>query len=179
MKTKPPGFAWAVFSVKPIVKSVKMEIKEFLTDQGYAFLREVPGRGWCGIRRMLFTWGLFHGMTAYGIGGRYCYDSLADARNALIIWDGAADPPGRWVKHFGDGGEYCNMLREIEDRSVVGMMVQRKQITDYSRGRRGYIVEISDGAALVDWFEIQHGFPANFQNWSPIGELTLLSQYLR
>jgi hypothetical protein len=56
---------------------------------------------------MLYTWGLFYGMTADSREGRYCFSCLTEAKAALSEWDGMGDPPGDWIKHFGDQ-EYTN-----------------------------------------------------------------------
>lgn len=95
-----------------------MELKEFLESQDYHFLREIPGRGWCGIQVMLFTWGLFYGMDEYGRKGRYCFNCLTEAKAALREWDGTGDPPGDWLKHFGDGGERSNPNLPDEQKSL-------------------------------------------------------------
>jgi hypothetical protein len=75
-------------------------IKE-LTEMGYYHLRDVPGRGICGIGLMMFTTGLFYGMDEFGYDGRYCYRTPAEAVEALREWDGKGYPAGDWIKHKG------------------------------------------------------------------------------
>lgn len=79
-----------------------------LLQNGYSFFVMVPGRGVCAVGRMAFTVGLFYGMDAQTYQGRYCYESLFEAIEALVQWDGNGDPTGDWVKHKGVGGEYSN-----------------------------------------------------------------------
>ena len=74
-------------------------------DQGYFDLREVPNYGLCGLHRFAFTVGLVVGIDEHSYVGRYCYQSLMDARVALAVWDGVDDPSGEWIKYKGAGGE--------------------------------------------------------------------------
>lgn len=80
-------------------------------DQLLIETREINGRR-CGLYRFIFTVGL---ILDYDPGnhfelysGRYCYEHLADAKEALHAWDGAVDPPGPWIKYKGNGGERSN-----------------------------------------------------------------------
>jgi hypothetical protein len=41
-----------------------------------------------------------------GYKGRYCYPSFAEAKSALLIWDGVGHPPGEWIKYKGEDGEF-------------------------------------------------------------------------
>lgn len=80
-----------------------------ITD--YNMVAKIPGRGFCGIRRQLFTWGLFYGLTGdiwNHCQGRYCYNEFHEAVSDLVHWTGEGDPPGDWLKHFGIGKEYPN-----------------------------------------------------------------------
>lgn len=89
------------------------ELEQFLVEKnGYFNLREIPGRGVCGLGRMLFTTGLFYGLDFIGRKGRYCYKNLADAKEAIEIWDGTGHPPGEWIKHKGDGIDEGNPNQE-------------------------------------------------------------------
>lgn len=83
-------------------------MKDFLRGQGYSSLREIPGRGWCGIKQMMYTTRLCYGLTEYGIEGGYCYESFYEATIALHVWDGIGDAPFGWIKHKGGVGEYEN-----------------------------------------------------------------------
>jgi len=79
-----------------------------LLHDGYSCIALVPGRGLCGIGRMLFTTGLFIHLDYTGYHGRYCFHTWYEAAAALIAWDGLSDPPGNWIKHKGGDGEYSN-----------------------------------------------------------------------
>lgn len=91
-------------------------LRDELTAQGYRELREVPGRGACGVMPMMFTVGLFHGLTASGYDARYCYPPAAAAEMlaALHAWDGSGHPLGPWIKHKGDGVDEHNPATETE-----------------------------------------------------------------
>lgn len=72
-----------------------------LTIDGYFDIKEIPYRGLCGLSYMAFTVGLFYGLDQTGYRGRYCYDNLREAINAIDAWKGPGDPPGEWIKHKG------------------------------------------------------------------------------
>lgn len=84
------------------------ETKSCLESEGYNHLREIPGKGVCGIRQFLFTYGLVTGLDDSGYMGRYCYNSEVEALYALDKWDGTSDPIGKWIKYKGAGGERSN-----------------------------------------------------------------------
>lgn len=86
------------------------QLRSMLSAEGYRELREVPGRGLCGIMPMMFTIGLFYGLSEYGYDGRYCYapENIAKLLSALLTWDGAGHPDGPWIKHKGHGIEETN-----------------------------------------------------------------------
>lgn len=79
-----------------------------IIEESYDHVREIPGRGLCGIGHFIFTSGLVVGITDFLYHGRYCYERLADAKEALETWDGIGDPPGPWIKYKGEGGERRN-----------------------------------------------------------------------
>lgn len=82
-----------------------MELKKLLESEGYTDIKEINGRGLCGLYRFIFTTGLVTGLDSTGYSGRYCYSSKADALKALESWDGQEDPSGDWIKYKGKGGE--------------------------------------------------------------------------
>lgn len=89
-----------------------------LNEQGYFELKEIPGRGLCGLFQFLFTVGLVYGIDEGGYKGRWCYPTLDEARIALKYWDGAQDPIGNWIKYKGEDGERSNPLKyKYEDTS--------------------------------------------------------------
>jgi len=60
---------------------------EYLKSEGYRELREIEGKGICGLMKFVFTTGLVIGMNS---------------------WDGKGDPSGNWIKYKGTGGEREN-----------------------------------------------------------------------
>jgi hypothetical protein len=90
---------------------VKIDIHAAIWEDNkehYTHMCYNPHRGYCGIKRMLFTVGLFYNIYPFpsSAEGRYCFHTLADAVDALKNWDGVDDPVGDWIKHFGQSGEY-------------------------------------------------------------------------
>lgn len=66
----------------------------------------------------VFTVGLFCGIDEQGCPiGRYCYHTLAEAREALKLWDGATpDPPGAWIVAKGfPGGDRKRVKSDFDD----------------------------------------------------------------
>lgn len=61
----------------------KEKLKEFLKKEGYIFIKEIPNRGICALRRFIYTIGLVYNLDEIGYEGRYCYSSLTDALDAL------------------------------------------------------------------------------------------------
>lgn len=76
-------------------------------DEYFEF-KNIPGHGLCALQRMIFTVGLFVGITEDYYKGRYCYPDLRSAKDAIREWDGTGDPPGDWIKYKGLGGERSN-----------------------------------------------------------------------
>lgn len=87
---------------------ISEELHKFLSEEGYARLKEIPGQGVCGIFKFIFTYGLVIGIDSTGYRGRYCYNSFVEASMALELWDGQGDPPLNWIKYKGKGGERSN-----------------------------------------------------------------------
>jgi hypothetical protein len=85
-------------------------IESILKPAGYYEIREIPGRGICGLQRFIFTTGLVIGMDEIGYQGRYCYSTENEALDAINSWDGTGDPPGLWIKYKGREGERSNPL---------------------------------------------------------------------
>jgi hypothetical protein len=81
---------------------------DYLKTEGYQNIKEIPGKGICGLRDFIFTTGLIIGMDEVGYFGRYCYGSKEEALAAINSWDGQGDPPGDWIKYKGNGGERSN-----------------------------------------------------------------------
>lgn len=69
------------------------EFKGFLEREGYERIRLVNGCMWCGIRRMIFTTGLFIDLDEVcARQGRFCFETYAQAALFLKSWDGASVP---------------------------------------------------------------------------------------
>lgn len=90
-----------------------------LREIGYSEARLLPGRGWCGLMRMMYTTGLFYGLDQCSYKGRYCYHSWLEAVEALRNWDGQGDPPGEWIKEkpsdrHGPGSAEWDYLNQRE-----------------------------------------------------------------
>lgn len=81
---------------------------DILEDNMYFDYRIIPGRGIVALLRFAFTVGLVYGIDEHCYDGRYCFNTAANAREALNLWDGVGDPTGQWIKHKGLGGEYRN-----------------------------------------------------------------------
>ena len=87
----------------------KSALELFLEGEGYQHIRTLPDGRLIGLYPFAFTWGLVVGMDAYGYESRYCYEHYKDAHVAAVVWDGAGDPPGPWIKHKGaPGGDRLN-----------------------------------------------------------------------
>jgi len=69
-----------------------VDLRAFLESQGYEHLREIPGVGWCGVGRFIFTCGVCFGLTETGVRGRFCFDTHACAALFLRDWDGKTYP---------------------------------------------------------------------------------------
>jgi len=84
-------------------------LKAYLEENGYYHLKEIPGRGLCGVRTFMYTIAIVYGLDKEGYVGRYCYphENAKDLALAYLIWDGVDDPIGPWVKHKGEI-EYSN-----------------------------------------------------------------------
>lgn len=90
----------------------QFNLRYFLESEGYTNLRQIEGRGWCGLRQFLFTSGLCYGLDTKGYKGRYCFAKPSEAFKSLASWDGKGDPEGDWIKHKGISGEYSNPNNE-------------------------------------------------------------------
>jgi len=77
------------------------EFIAIMRSNGYVCVQKLPNGMWVGMQRMLYTTGLFIGLTVEGYSGRYCYERFADVKDALQTWDGTGDPPGPWIKYKG------------------------------------------------------------------------------
>ena len=97
----------------------KEELIEWLKQEGYYNIREIPGQGLCGLREFIFTIGLCVKLDYYDYGGRYCYpkDIILESVVAIESWDGNDDPIGGWVKYKGKGGERRNPNKDNKQKN--------------------------------------------------------------
>ncbi len=70
-------------------------------EWGYWNAKLLSNGEMAGCRRMMYTTGLFVGLTAQGYRTRFCFHTEAEAEASLVAWDGTGDPPGNWVKEKG------------------------------------------------------------------------------
>ncbi len=88
------------------------QIIKVLEGEGYFDIRWIENVGLCGLYRFAFTVGLIYGLTESIYVGRYCYENLSDAKEALSTWNGKRDPSdSNWIKHKGSI-EYSNPNKE-------------------------------------------------------------------
>lgn len=69
----------------------------------YLGARRLPSGEIAAVARFLFTFDLLLGCDETGYRTRFSYESMHDALEALLAWDGAGDPPGPWIKEKGRG----------------------------------------------------------------------------
>ena len=86
---------------------ISSDLTSMLLAAGYSDLR-VLGRELCGIKRFNFTTAVVVGLDVSGYQRRYCYEHDADARTALLLWDGEGHPSGPWIKCKGAGIDLLN-----------------------------------------------------------------------
>lgn len=89
--------------LKPTDKAQRT-LYQMLRKEGYCGLRQTATGEWVGVHAMLYTYGLFVGLTRYGYARRYCYVSLHDAVASCRVYQ-QGDPQGLWIKVKGEGGE--------------------------------------------------------------------------
>ena len=80
------------------------ELENFLTFEGYYDIK-LLGDNRVGLRDYLYTCSIVVGLSEVSYEGRYCYSSHKEASSSLSMWDGKDDPPGKWIKYKGRGGE--------------------------------------------------------------------------
>lgn len=86
----------------------KSNLDNILKNEGYYEIKEIDGKGTCGLFRFMFTTGLVIGIDEIGYEGRYCYSTEREAIDAINSWKGLGDPPGLWIKYKGRTGERSN-----------------------------------------------------------------------
>lgn len=75
-------------------------LTKLLAKEGYSPIRLLPTGEWAGIQRMMYTVGLFVGLTQDSWRTRFCFETRQEAEAALFDtdWDGTGFPPGYWIK---------------------------------------------------------------------------------
>ena len=66
------------------IEEIPAELLKELEANGYCFLRMIPGRGICGLSKLMYTVGIVYGLDMFGYNGRYCYHSWHEAIVAFI-----------------------------------------------------------------------------------------------
>jgi hypothetical protein len=57
----------------------------------------------CGVHRLVFHWTLHIDISDYSWEDKYCFRNFHDAIEALLMWDGISDMPGKWNRHLKTG----------------------------------------------------------------------------
>jgi hypothetical protein len=86
---------------------VDAQLAAFLHGEGYRLMRVIQGKT-CALQQFNFTIGLVVGLTFDGYERRYCFETVEDARDSLLSWDGTLHPPGPWIKCKGHGIDLLN-----------------------------------------------------------------------
>lgn len=96
-----------MMSARANLNRANSDLTSVLLEAGYSDLRNL-GREVCGIKRFNFTTAVVVGLDFAGYQRRYCYEHEADARAALLAWDGEGHPSGPWIKCKGAGIDLLN-----------------------------------------------------------------------
>ena len=104
--TEIPGFPSGC-SNSQMTDFVSLALTPMLLAAGCSDLRTL-GQEVCGLKRFNFTTALVVGLDAAGYQRRYCYEHSADARAALLRWNGEGHPDGPWIKCKGAGIDLLN-----------------------------------------------------------------------
>lgn len=86
---------------------------------GYRRARQLPDGTWLAVKPMLFTTGLFVGLTGDTYERLYCYESYYDALGAVMVWDGNGDPPGKWIKEKPSERLNPDWIKENDTRKYL------------------------------------------------------------
>ena len=92
-----------------------IEFLRFLVANGYRDIRFLPGRRWASTFQFMFTAAIIVGRIGDrgGYGDRWCYHAHADAKAALLAWDGTGEPNG-WHRHPATGRRIAETDDEID-----------------------------------------------------------------
>lgn len=81
---------------------------EWLSCETVIAVAFIPNKNICCLQRFAFTVAIVCDCNMSGYEGRYCYHTLAEAREAFNTWDGNGHPPGNWIKAKGFGEDIIN-----------------------------------------------------------------------
>ena len=107
---------------------IDLKLKTHLEQEGYTHLKMGDRFKPMGLCRFVFTTGLVYGIDKTGYTGRFCYESHAEALEALNKWEKTNYPPsGNWIKHKGDI-EFPNL--KIGDTVVLKSTMKKDVISN-------------------------------------------------
>ena len=86
---------------------------EFELSQYWAF-RIIPGHGLCALQKAIYTVDLLLRIGPTGYYGRYTFETLSQACDAICTWSGEGRPGKHWINHYGGPeGRLRNMAHPI------------------------------------------------------------------
>lgn len=88
------------------------QFNQLLQSEGYTHIKFIEGLGYCGLKRFIFTTGLCYGLNETGFEGRWCYEKLSDAKEALKTLTTVGPDDEHWIKYKGIMGEWSNPKQE-------------------------------------------------------------------
>jgi len=91
---------------------------------GYDFLRIIPGQSLCGLQQQIYTFDLLIGIEPNGYNGRYTFEHLYQAIDAILTWSGDGRPGNDWINHYdGAEGRMRNMQHPI-NKGYIGNITE-------------------------------------------------------
>ena len=82
----------------------------------YVAFGRLPDGRVCGVKPLLFHWTMHVGIDDMGYSDRYCFQTIGQALDALMVWDGEGDPP-HWHRHPTTGRRRNPVTGEITENS--------------------------------------------------------------
>ena len=83
-------------SEKTMNRIKELDAIEFFEGHGYTDIKRMQifqlGDSYVGLRRFMYTCGVCYGLDETGYRGRFCFDSMQNARFFLHEWDGQTLP---------------------------------------------------------------------------------------
>lgn len=86
-----------------------------IADNDYRDPKPIAGGRYACIRPMLFTYGIITGKIGdfYGVDDHWCYGGYAEAKAALLAWNGTGEPSG-WHRHPRSGRRVARGFDEVD-----------------------------------------------------------------